>query len=266
MFTYKPAGAGRPLEGVFRFKSWNMEIGRLSHMTLKKSLFAALVAAGALSMMAENSNAFFGLFGRGSGGSWGGGWGSRGGWGGDNCGSHGGWGGSSGSYGGWGGSSGSYGGWGGSQGSYGGWSGSHGGYGGSHGSYGGGGGYASYEGGYARRGRVLYGPVVRTERISPARETIVAQPMPKTRLTLHVPADAVVTLAGVPTKQIGEVRLYTTTRLASGQVWDNYTVVVSLERDGQTLRQEKTIQLTGGRSQELSINFDDSDALAQLTL
>jgi uncharacterized protein (TIGR03000 family) len=236
-----------------------MEIGRISHMTLKKSLFAALVAAGALSMMAENSNAFFGLFGRGgSGGSWGGGWGSRGGWGGDSCGSHGGWGGSSGSYGGWGGSHGSYGGWGG--GSYGG------GWGGSHGSYGGGGGYAYSDGGYARSGRVIYGPVVRTERVLPARETIVAQTMPKTRLTLHVPSNAVVTLAGVPTKQTGEVRLYTTTRLASGQVWDDYKVVVSLESNGQTLRQERTIQLTGGQAQELSINFDDSDALAQLTL
>jgi uncharacterized protein (TIGR03000 family) len=242
-----------------------MEIGRIYHMTLKKSVFVALVAVSALSMLAENSNAFFGLFGGGSSGScgsWGGGWGSRGGWGGGSSGSYGGYGGGSyGSYGGWGGSHGGYGGgWGGSCGSSGGW-------GGSSGSYGGGGGYASYyEGGYARRGRIMYGPVVRTERVLPARETIVAQPMAKTRLTLHVPSDAVVTLAGVPTKQTGEVRLYTTTRLASGQVWDQYKVVVLLERNGQTLRQEKTIQLTGGQSQELSINFDDNEALAQLTL
>ncbi len=226
-------------------------------MTLKKSLFTVVVAVGALSMLAENSNAFFGLFGGGSGG----GWGSRGGWGGGRCGSHGGWGG--GSSGGWGGSHGSYGGWGGS---HGGWSGSHGGWGGSHGSYGGGGGYAYSDGGYARSRRVIYGPVVRTERVSPARETIVARPMPKTRLTLRVPADAVVTLAGVPTKQIGELRQYTTTRLASGQVWDDYKVVVSLERDGQTLRQERTLQLTGGQSQELSVDFDSNDALAQLSL
>jgi uncharacterized protein (TIGR03000 family) len=242
------------LEGILRFESWNMEIGRVSLMTLKKSLFTALIAVGALSMLAENSNAFFGLFGGGSGG----GWGSRGGWGGGSCGSHGGWGG---------GSHGSYGGWGGSHGGWGGGSdGSHGGWGGSHGSYGGGGGYASYEGGYARRGRIMYGPVVRTERVSPIRETIVARPMPKTRLTLHVPTDAVVTLAGVPTKQTGEVRQYTTTRLASGQIWDEYTVVVSLERDGQTQTEERTIQLTGGQSQELSIDFDSNEAIAQLTL
>jgi uncharacterized protein (TIGR03000 family) len=108
---------------------------------------------------------------------------------------------------------------------------------------------------------VIYGPVVRDT--APVRETIVAQPSTKTRLTLHVPADAVVTLAGVPTKQTGETRQYTTTRLASGQVWDNYTVVVSLERDGQTLREERTIQLTGGQAQELSIDFD-SQSLATL--
>jgi uncharacterized protein (TIGR03000 family) len=112
----------------------------------------------------------------------------------------------------------------------------------------------------------MYGPVVRTERVAPARETIVAQAMPKTRLTLHVPSDAVVTLAGVPTKQTGEVRLYTTTRLASGQVWGDYKVVVSLERDGQTLREERTLQLTGGQAQELSIDFDSNEALAQLSL
>jgi uncharacterized protein (TIGR03000 family) len=226
-------------------------------MTLKKSVFVALVAVSALSMLAENSNAFFGLFGggsHGSCGSWGGGWGSRGGWGGGSCGSYGG----GGSYGGYGGSYGSYGGWGGGS------CGSYGGYGGSYGSYGGGGGYASYDGGYARSGRIIYGPVVRAQQVVPARETVVTQQMPKTRLTLHVPSDAVVTLAGVPTKQTGEVRLYTTTRLASGQVWDDYKVVVSLERDGQTLRQEKTIQLTGGQSQELSIEFEN-EALAQLT-
>ena len=60
-------------------------------MSLKKSLFVTLVAVAALSLSAENSNAFFGLFGGGGscgshgggwgsgGGSWGGGWGSRGG-------------------------------------------------------------------------------------------------------------------------------------------------------------------------------------------
>jgi uncharacterized protein (TIGR03000 family) len=216
-------------------------------MSLRKSLFVTLVAVAAISMTAENSNAFFGLFGGGScgshgggwgsgGGSWGGGWGSRGGWG--SCGSHGG---------GWGSGGGSYGGgsWG-SAGGYGGYYGNSGGY---------------YSGGYARRGGVVYGRVIATEsprNVTIARTTNVA----KTRLTLHVPAEASVTLAGIETKQTGDVRQFTTTKLASGQVWGDYKVVVTMERDGQMLREERTIQLTGGQAQELSINFD-SQQLAQ---
>lgn len=196
-------------------------------MTLKKSLFAALVAVGAVAVMSESSHAFFGWRGgHGSCGSSGGGWGSRGSWGG----SHGGWG-SRGSHGSWGG---------GSYGSYGG---------GSHGSYGGG--YAtSYWGyGYARSEAV-------------PREVIASKPAVKTRLTLNVPAEAKVTLAGVDTKQTGEVRQFSTTNLKAGQVWDDYKVVVEMEQDGQMLRDERIIKLTGGQAQELSINFD-SKQLAQ---
>jgi uncharacterized protein (TIGR03000 family) len=85
----------------------------------------------------------------------------------------------------------------------------------------------------------------------------------KTRLTLRVPADAKVTLAGVATKQTGELRQYTTTKLANGQIWNDYKVVVALERNGQTLYEERTLQLTGGQAQELAINFDSSQQLAQ---
>jgi uncharacterized protein (TIGR03000 family) len=215
-------------------------------MSLKKSLFVTLVAVAAISMSAENSNAFFGLFGGGGscgshggggwgsrGGSWGGGWGSRGGWG--SCGSHGGGWGSHGSHGGWGSGGGS-----------------HGGY------YGYSGGYS---GGYARRGGVVYGRIVATE--APRSVTVVrSTPAVKTRLTLNVPAEAHVTLAGVETKQSGEVRQFTTTKLASGQIWDDYKVVVTMQRDGQTLTEERTLKLTGGKAQELSINFD-SQQLAQ---
>jgi uncharacterized protein (TIGR03000 family) len=93
---------------------------------------------------------------------------------------------------------------------------------------------------------------------------IASAPAAKTRLTLRVPAEAKVTLAGVATKQTGEVRQFATSRLASGQVWDDYKVVVELERDGQTLREEREIKLTGGQDQELQVNFD-STQVAQLT-
>jgi uncharacterized protein (TIGR03000 family) len=81
-------------------------------------------------------------------------------------------------------------------------------------------------------------------------------------LTLNVPAEARVTLAGVDTKQTGEVRQFSTTNLKAGQVWDDYKVVVEMEQDGQMLRDERIIKLTGGQAQELSINFD-SKQLAQ---
>ena len=79
-----------------------------------------------------------------------------------------------------------------------------------------------------------------------------------TKLTLHVPAEAKVTLAGVATKQTGEVRLFSTSQLAAGQAWQNYTVHVELVRDGKTLTQDRQIALTGGTAQELSIDFGSS--------
>jgi uncharacterized protein (TIGR03000 family) len=192
----------------------------MHHMTLKKSLFIALAVGCSVTLAANSASAH--LFGRGG-----------------SCGSSGGsWGGS-------------YGGsWGGSHGSWGGGSYGSGGSCGSCGSYGGGyayyGGY--YGGGYASS-RVIYDGVV-----------VAAKPAAdvKTRLTIHVPADAKVTLAGVETKQTGAVRQFATTRLSSGQTWDGYKVVAEVKQNGQTLREERTIKLTGGEAQELSINFDST--------
>lgn len=210
-------------------------------MTMKRSLFAALVAVSALALSAENSMAFWGSGGRwGSCGSCGGSWHCCGSWG---CGS---WG-CCGSWRGcrsWCGC--------GSWGCCGSWC--------SHGSYGSYGGYATYSyGGYAR-GYVVGERIVSS---SPSRATI-AQSSAKTRLTLRVPAEAKVTLAGVATKQTGEVRQFSTGRLASGQVWDEYKVVVEMEQGGRMLREERAITLTGGQAQELSISFD-SQQIAQLT-
>jgi uncharacterized protein (TIGR03000 family) len=209
-------------------------------MTLKKNLFAALVVGCALALSANSASAH--LFGRGgSCGSWGGGsWGSHGSWGGSY--------GSGGSYGGYSVSYGSGGSWGGgSCGSYGG--GSCGSCGGSY-SYSGG----YYDGGYAST-RVIYEGVASSR----ASSTVVASaPAVKTSLTIHVPADAKISLAGVDTKQSGELRQFATTRLAAGQSWDGYKVVVEMKKNGQTLHEERTIKLIGGEAQELSINFDST--------
>jgi uncharacterized protein (TIGR03000 family) len=86
---------------------------------------------------------------------------------------------------------------------------------------------------------------------------VAAAPAVKTRLTLHVPSEAKVTLAGVETKQLGEVRQFVTSKLASGQSWNDYKVVVEMNRDGKALREERTLKLTGGKDQELSISFAD---------
>jgi uncharacterized protein (TIGR03000 family) len=192
------------------------------HMTFKKNLFVALVVGSALAMAADSAFA----------------WGRHG-----SCGSSGGsWGGSHGS---WGGGS-----WGSCGSSGGSWGGSHGSWGGGYAYYGG-----YYGGGYASN-RVIYDGVVVASK--PSEKVIASAPAVKTRLTIHVPAEAKVTLAGVDTKQSGDVRQFATTKLASGQTWDGYKVVAELTRDGQTLRQERTIKLVGGEAQDLSIEFDST--------
>jgi uncharacterized protein (TIGR03000 family) len=115
-------------------------------------------------------------------------------------------------------------------------------------------------GGYASSRVVYEGTVVRSS--TPSTRVIASKPAVKTSLTLHVPAEAKVTLAGVSTKQTGETRQFATTKLTSGQVWDNYKVVVEMEKDGQTVREERTLKLTGGQPQELTVNFD-SNQIAQ---
>jgi len=78
----------------------------------------------------------------------------------------------------------------------------------------------------------------------------------ETSLTLHVPADAKVFLAGNPTKAGGETRIFRTDRLISGKAWDAYTVRVELDRGGRTVSKEETIKLEAGQSQEMRFDFD----------
>lgn len=198
-------------------------------MTQRLGLCAVAAAVLSLAVAANDAQAFWGSWGScgSSGGSWGSS-GSSGSWG--SCGSHGGFlgrifHGSHGSYGSYG-SSGSY------------------------GSCGSAGGYVT-----AYRGRTVYYASSEPR----GRGAVVKQtPAPKTQLTLKVPAESKVTLAGVQTKQTGEVRQFSTTKLADGQAWQNYQIVVEMDRNGQTLREERTITLIGGRSQELAIGFSDT--------
>lgn len=77
-----------------------------------------------------------------------------------------------------------------------------------------------------------------------------------TRLTVNVPEDAKVSLGGNSTQIDGSQRVYTTTKLASGQSWKDYTVEVSVLRDGRTVTREQTITLAAGDDQQLTFDFD----------
>ena len=78
----------------------------------------------------------------------------------------------------------------------------------------------------------------------------------ETSLTVHVPADAKVILAGNTTKATGETRVFRTTGLNGGRTWNGYVVRVELERGGRTLTKEETISIKPGESQELRFDFD----------
>jgi len=80
----------------------------------------------------------------------------------------------------------------------------------------------------------------------------------ETVLTLNVPSDAKVTLAGNGTKSVGESRTYRTKELTNGQVWEDYAI--SVVWNGQV--KERTIRLIGGDDLEISFNFDDASNVA----
>lgn len=101
-----------------------------------------------------------------------------------------------------------------------------------------------------RRVDLRAGEVVQVAFDFPGSETL------ETSLTVHVPADAKVYLAGNPTRSVGPTRVFRTTGLAGGQAWENYTVRVEVERGGRLLVREETISLKAGQSQELTFDLD----------
>lgn len=84
----------------------------------------------------------------------------------------------------------------------------------------------------------------------------------ETSLTLSVPEDAIVVLAGQEANGTGPVRTFKTTKLNRGQVWTDYSIQVSVVRNGQMLTQQKTISLVGGRQESLSFAFDNNNQVA----
>jgi uncharacterized protein (TIGR03000 family) len=81
-----------------------------------------------------------------------------------------------------------------------------------------------------------------------------------TELTIRLPENAELELAGSKTRSTGSVRKFVTKKLADGQVWSGYKIVVSVEQDGRTVSKEQTIDLKGGEDQTLSFEFDQQVA------
>lgn len=77
----------------------------------------------------------------------------------------------------------------------------------------------------------------------------------ETALTLNVPDDAQVTLAGNDTKMRGTARTFRTSQLRPGDVWDDYEVEV---RVGEQIKRQN-VRLIAGDKLELSFNFDESE-------
>ncbi len=84
-------------------------------------------------------------------------------------------------------------------------------------------------------------------------------PPPATSVTVHVPAEAKVYLAGNPTNQTGETRVFTTDALPAGATWGDYRVVAEIERDGQVVTLEKTLDVAAGGTYELSFDFSTAE-------
>lgn len=69
-----------------------------------------------------------------------------------------------------------------------------------------------------------------------------------TVVALQVPENAQVELAGNLTTGSGAKRSFTTKKLEEGEIWDDYTVVVTYEKDGEKIVCEKTIDVVGGNA------------------
>jgi uncharacterized protein (TIGR03000 family) len=81
----------------------------------------------------------------------------------------------------------------------------------------------------------------------------------KTRLTLNVPTDAKVFLAGKETNSTGERREFISSKMNEGQTWANYTIRVVANVDGKQVEKEETIDLSAGDERELTFDFNANE-------
>jgi len=86
---------------------------------------------------------------------------------------------------------------------------------------------------------------------------------PETVVTVHVPADATVLLAGNETKGQGELRTFRTRRLATGEAWDSYTIRVTANVNGALITKEKTLRLEAGSVHDLAFDFESTEVASR---
>ncbi len=79
-----------------------------------------------------------------------------------------------------------------------------------------------------------------------------------TAVVLNVPENAEVTLAGNQTQVKGATRVFKTSQLKAGDVWDDYVIQVKVGEQVKT----QSIRLIAGDKLELSFDFDDTNRLA----
>jgi uncharacterized protein (TIGR03000 family) len=79
-----------------------------------------------------------------------------------------------------------------------------------------------------------------------------------TRLLVSVPEDAKVIIDGKETTTKGTSRSFSTQKLTSGK-WDDYSVEVSVVRNGQTLTRSEKFDLVAGEFKFLQFDFDKAN-------
>jgi uncharacterized protein (TIGR03000 family) len=84
----------------------------------------------------------------------------------------------------------------------------------------------------------------------------------RTKLTLNVPADAKVYLAGQETKSTGARREFVSSKVSGDQGWEHYDVRVVTTVNGREVERNETISLAAGDEKELSFDFE-APAIAQ---
>ena len=85
-----------------------------------------------------------------------------------------------------------------------------------------------------------------------------------TSLTVHVPENSTVWLAGNMTDSTGTTRTFETSALPTGSAWEDYEIRVVTKHDGKEHTVSKVIDLAAGDDVELS--FEKADTLADASL